>query len=74
MDNFESVSEVYHRHLVNEKSPAKEWNAYVQHVTDMTLTEVNNAVKKLNPDKWTIVSTSPESLKDNFLDDTDDEC
>lgn len=73
MDNFESVSSVYHRHLVNDKLPSKEWNEYVKNVSTMTLKEVNNVIKKLKTDKWTIVSTSPLSLKDNFLDDTDDE-
>ena len=73
MDNFESVSDVYHRHLVNNKTPSKEWNEYVKNVSSMTLNEVNTAIKKLECDKWVIVSTSPLSLQDNFLEDTDDE-
>lgn len=72
MDNFESVSSVYHRHLMNEKVPAKEWNSYIHQVSEMTLEDVNNALQHLNTEKWTIVSASPIQ-NDNFLDDTDDE-
>lgn len=73
MDNFEAVSSVYHRHLMNEKVPAKEWNNYLQQVSALTLKDVNLAIQQLNTDKWTIVSASPLKMQDNFLDDTDDE-
>ena len=64
MDDFDSVSDVFHRHLVNNKCPGEEWDNYLKNVRDIKLEEVTAAMSKLSAAKWSTVATTPTEIPD----------
>lgn len=72
LDDFSSVTEVFHRHLSNDKNGEKEWNNYLDTLKSITLDDVKSALKELSSDKWVTVCVTPTKLENSF-DDSDTE-
>ena len=72
MDDFSSVSSVFHMHLSNDKDGQKEWNNYLETLDNISMDDVKEAMKELKPDRWSTVCTTPFKL-DNSFDDSDSE-
>jgi zinc protease len=73
MDDFETVSDIYHSHLLNNREPTEEWNSFNESVKAVTLEDVREAMALLDPDKWVVVCTSPLQYSPAWDEDTDED-
>ena len=60
MDDIDSVTSVFHRHLLSKKNPTNEWNTYTHNINTLTLEEVNQCISTLDSEKFSFVQVGPE--------------